>query len=50
MINGAEKSILAGISEIKTSAKEGAKQQAEPLQQQGFDWPRFGAYLTSSPP
>lgn len=49
VINGAENSILAGISEVKTSIKEGAKQQAELLQQQAqqgaFDWPRFGAFL-----
>ena len=46
VINSAENSIIAGIGEVKSAVKEGAKQQAEPLQQQGFDWPRFGAYVT----
>lgn len=49
VINSAENSIIAGIGEVKSAVKEGAEQQAELLQQQaqqGFDWPRFGAYVT----
>lgn len=49
VINSAENSVLAGIGEVKTAVKEGAKQQSELLQQQAqqgvFNWPRFGAYL-----